>query len=339
VLQNLRKAVEQWRATGPGAPPRAMVLVETARPYEPVVFRRGNPANSGERVPRRFLALLSGANRKPFTHGSGRLEMAHAIADARNPLTARVMVNRLWLHHFGAGLVATPGDFGLRSDPPSHPELLDWLADEFVRSGWSIKHMHRLIVTSAVYRQASAEGHLTLPARRVDPDNVLLWRMNRRRLDFEAMRDALLAVAGQFDGRIGGPSVKDALTPGVRRRTLYAFVDRLHVPGLFRAFDFPSPDASSPRRDSTLVPQQALFLMNSPFALHNARALLARPEVAAERTLDGRVIRMYRLCYGRDPDAEERELAQAFVGDGKSEASRQRYAQALLLGNEFVFVD
>jgi hypothetical protein len=336
VLQQLRKAVEQWRATGPGAPPRAMVLLEAARPHDPVVFRRGNPANPGERVPRQFLALLSGPERKPFTHGSGRLEMSRAIADPRNPLTARVLVNRLWLHHFGAGLVRTPGDFGLRSDLPSHPELLDWLADEFVRSGWSIKHLHRLIVTSAVYRQSSADR---IAYRAVDPENTLLWRMNHRRLDFGATRDSLLAVAGQLDRRIGGPSVKDAMTPGIRRRTLYAFVDRLHVPGLFRAFDFPSPDASSPRRDSTLVPQQALFLMNSLFVLHNARALLARSDVAPEGTFYGRLMGMYRLCYGREADSQERELARAFIGDGKSSASWQRYAQALLLGNEFVFVD
>jgi hypothetical protein len=335
-LQKLRKAVEQWRATGPGAPPRAMVLVDTATPYEPVVFRRGNPGNPGERVPRRFLGVLSGKERRPWTKGSGRLELAHAIADPQNPLTARVLVNRVWLHHFGRGLVQTPGDFGMRSDRPSHPELLDWLAAELVGSGWSIKHVHRLIVTSRAYRQASVDRP---DCRAVDPDNALLWRMNRQRLDFEAMRDALLAVGGQLDGRIGGPSVKDAMTPGVRRRTLYAFVDRLHVPGLFRAFDFPSPDASSPKRDTTMVPQQALFLMNSPFVLHCAGALLARPELLGQSSVEERVRRMYRLCYGREPDGEELALAGAFVGDGKVQASWQRYAQALLLGNEFVLVD
>jgi hypothetical protein len=335
-LQQLRKAVEKWRATGPGAPPRAMVLVDAATPYEPVVFRRGNPGNPGKRVPRRFLALLSGKERKPFTKGSGRLELAHAIADSRNPLTARVLVNRVWMHHFGRGLVQTAGDFGLRSDPPSHPELLDWLADEFVRSGWSLKHLHRLIVTSAVYQQRSVDRP---SCRAVDADNILLWRMNRKRLDFESTRDSLLAVAGQLDARIGGPSVKDAMTPGVRRRTLYAFIDRIQVPGLFRAFDFPSPDASSPKRDSTTVPQQALFLMNSPFVLHSARRLLARSEMAGPRSVKERVRRLYRLCYGREPEREECDLGRAFVGTGKTEATWQRYAQALLLGNEFVFVD
>jgi hypothetical protein len=335
VLQNLRKAVEQWRATGAGAPPRAMVLVDVPRPYEPVVFRRGNPSNPGERVPRRFLGALSGQDRKPFARGSGRLELARAIADTKNPLTARVLVNRLWLHHFGRGLVTTPGDFGLRSDPPSHPELLDWLASEFVRSVWSRKHLHRLMVTSATYRQASVDRPT---CRTLDVDNTFLWRMNRKRLELEPTRDALLAVSGQLDTQIGGPSVRDALNPGGRRRTVYTWIDRIQVPGLFRAFDFPSPDASSPNRDTTTVPQQALFLMNSPFVLHSARGLLARPEIAGERTVEGRVRKMYRLCYGRDPDADERELARAFVGEG-SAASWQRYAQALLLGNEFVFVD
>src|SRR5262249_14140569 len=150
-LQELRKAVEQWRATGPGAPPRAMVLLDTPAPHEPRVFRRGNPHNLGERVPRQFLGVLAGPKRPPFHDGSGRLELARAITDPKNPLTARVMVNRVWLHHFGEGLVSTPSDFGLRGAPPSHPELLDYLADRFVRGGWSVKELHRLIVRSAAY--------------------------------------------------------------------------------------------------------------------------------------------------------------------------------------------
>jgi hypothetical protein len=337
VLQNLRKAVEQYRATGPGAPPRAMVLVDTPTPIEPVIFRRGNPSNRGERVPRRFLGFLSGEKRQAFTKGSGRLELAQAIASKDNPLTARVMVNRLWMHHFGRGIVATPGDFGLRWSPPSHPELLDWLAGEFVRSGWSIKHVHRRIVTSAAYRQASA---IHGKGRASDPDNVLLWRMNRQRLDLEGLRDALLAVAGQLDRRIGGPSVSDGLSPGMRRRTVYSFVDRLNVPGLFRTFDFPSPDATSPARDATTVPQQALFLMNSPFVLHQARSLAARPDVTAPSRLEDRIRRLYRILYGRNPDSEEIQLGRAYLDESKGGAQTwKRYVQALLLGNEFVFVD
>jgi hypothetical protein len=329
-LQKLARAVEQWRATGPGAPPRANVLLDLPRPVEPVVFRRGNPNNPGERVVRQLPFILSPGDRQPFRQGSGRLELARAIADRKNPLTARVLVNRLWLHHFGAGLVATPGDFGLRADWPSHPELLDWLAAEFVDSGWSIKHLHRLIVTSGTYRQTSVSR---LGQEKLDPENALLWRMNRRHLDLEALRDALLSVSGQLDHTIGGPSIKNALTVEARRRTMYSWVDRLHVPGLFRTFDFPSPDASSPRRDQTLVPQQALFLMNSPFALQAAQRLAERGQTT--KKADERIRQMIQICYGRDADAEEIALARAFIG----EKDWQRYAQALLLSNEFVFVD
>jgi hypothetical protein len=331
-LQRFREAVEKWRATGPGAPPRAMALVDAATRYSPRVFRRGNPNNPGEAVPRRFLAVLSGADRKPFRDGSGRLELARAIADKNNPLTARVMVNRLWQHHFGRGLVGTPSDFGLRSDPPTYPELLDHLAVAFVKDGWSVKRLHRRIVLSAVYRQQSADRP---DCRRADPENALLWRMNRRRLDFEAMRDALLAVAGRLDGTVGGPSVKDAMAAGVRRRTLYGHLDRQHVPGLWRAFDFPSPDASSPGRDSTTLPQQALFFLNDPFVIASARGLLGR---AADKNIGARGDRLYRLCYGRAAAPEEVALAREFVGAGGAPAW-QRYVQALLVANEFVFVD
>jgi cytochrome c553 len=333
VLQKLRSAVEKWRATGPGAPPRAHALEDLPRPVEPRVFKRGSPNNAGDAVPRRFLAVLSGPERRPFRDGSGRLELARAIVDRNNPLTARVMVNRVWLHHFGEGLVATPGDFGLRGEAPTHPELLDWLAHDFREGGWSIKRLHRRIVLSATYRQASADRP---ECRRVDPENTLCWRMNRRRLDFEAQRDAFLAVSGQLERAVGGPSVRDL--GGSRRRTVYGYLDRLHVPGLWRTFDFPSPDATAPRRDHTTVPQQALFLMNNPFVLGSARALLARPEVAAERTEEGRVRRLYRLCYGREPGRDEVLLARAYLAEA-GPAGWERYAQALLVANEFAFVD
>src|SRR5262249_45752887 len=152
--------------------------------------------------------------------------------------TARVLVNRLWLHHFSAGLVRTPSDFGLRSDPPSHPELLDHLAKRFVTGGWSVKKMHRLIMLSAAYQQ---QGNDRPEGKRLDPENFLLWKMNRRRLDFEATRDALLAVAGKLERRLGGPSVPGITAPAATRRTLYGFLDRLNVPELYRTFDFPSP--------------------------------------------------------------------------------------------------
>ena len=258
----------------PGAPPRAMVLEDIPKPVEPRVFLRGNPQNLGPAVPRQFLAVLAGPDRRPFRDGSGRLELARAIVDPDNPLTARVMVNRIWMHHFGAPLVSTPSDFGVRSDPPTHPELLDHLATRFVAGGWSIKAMHRAILLSRVYSQASDDRP---ECRQVDPENTLLWRMNRRRLDFEATRDALLAASGRLDRTVGGPSMPDLTAPSSTRRTLYASIDRLNLPGLFRTFDFPDPNATSPRRDNTTIAPQALFLMNHPFVLESARALERSP--------------------------------------------------------------
>lgn len=334
-LQKLRKAVEQWRSEGPGAPPRANVLVDAAKLYEPYVFRRGNPHNRGSTVPRRFLALLSASPRQSFSRGSGRLELAQAIADRQNPLTARVLVNRVWLHHFGKPLVGTPSDFGLRSEPPTHPRLLDYLAVTLMENGWSIKKLHRLILLSAVYQQKSDDRP---DCRRLDPENALVWRMNRRRLDFEAMRDALLAASGRLDRTIGGPPVSDIQAPSSRRRTLYGFVDRLHVPGLLRAFDFPSPDASSPRRDTTTIPQQALFLMNHPFVLECARQLVRNPAIAGEMDCARRVDRLYLRLYGRAPTADEVSLAREFTA-GMEEKRWVRYAQGLLMANEFSFVD
>jgi hypothetical protein len=335
-LQKFRKAVEDWRANGPGAPPRAMVLEDLPRPRPARVFVRGNPNKRGEIVPREVPPLPAGRPIRPISQGSGRLELAEAIADRGNPLTARVLVNRVWLHHFGAGLVRTPSDFGLRSDPPTHPELLDYLATSFIKSGWSIKRLHRLIVLSATYQQRSDDRP---DCRRVDPENTLLWKMNRRRLDFEATRDALLAISGRLRLLVGGPSVKDIFATSASRRTLYGFLDRLNVPGLYRTFDFPSPDATSPQRDATTVPQQALFLMNNPFVIECARQTLARPEIAGEKEIKSRVQRLYSLLYGRAASAFEEQVARNFLGDAPTAQGWERYVQGLLLLNEFCFVD
>jgi hypothetical protein len=336
-LQELLKAVEQWRASGPGAPPRAMALEETPVPYEPHVFQRGNPNHVGEGVPRQFLKVLAGEKRQPFTRGSGRLELAQAIADRNNPLTARVLVNRVWQHHFGTGLVRTPSDFGLRSDPPSNPELLDYLATYFMDNGWSLKKLHKLILLSAVYQQTSDDRP---ECRSVDPENALLWRMNRRRLDFEATRDTLLAVSGRLERTVGGPPNKDILAPKASRRTIYAQVDRLNFPGLFRTFDMPAPDTSSPQRDTTTVAPQALFFMNHPFLVECSRHLLHRPEMEADQEVAKRVALLYRLLFARPPSVEEVELAREYLEAGKGLAANwEQYVQALLLTNEFVFVD
>ncbi len=309
-LRALRRKVEELDATHPGAPPRAMVLVDNAAPSEPRVFVRGNPNNPGADVPRQFLAVIAGENRKPFQKGSGRLELAQAIASPNNPLTARVIANRVWLHFFGAGLVRTPSDFGLRSDPPTHPELLDYLASRLIQQGWSLKRLHRLILLSSAYQQSSEgeTGNVQL-----DPDNRLVGRMNRKRLDFESMRDSLLAVAGKLDVAEGGHAVDIAAAPFSSRRTVYGFVERQNLPGLFRTFDFASPDTSSAQRFSTTVPQQALFLMNSPFIIEQARSLAARLQISSDHSPDDTVRALYQAAFQRPPARDEMDLGVRFL--------------------------
>ena len=345
TLRDLQKKVEAFQASNPDAPPRAMVLVDDSSPRNARVFLRGNPASPGKEVPRQFLSILSSGKREPFKDGSGRLDLAKAIASPDNPLTARVMVNRVWGWHFGSPLVRTPSDFGLRSEPPTHPELLDWLALRFVENKWSVKQLHRLIMLSATYQQGSNYNAVAFKA---DPDNALLWRMNRRRLEFEAMRDTVLAVSGKLDRKLGGRPADITGDSSNPRRTVYGFIDRQNLPGMFRAFDFASPDTHSPQRFTTTVPQQALFMMNSPFIVNQAKALAAKPEVAQENEPAKRVEKIYRLLYGRPPTADELAAAAEFLHGEEAQASPgtpstltpwEKYAQVLLESNEFVFID
>jgi len=355
--RNLQKQIEAWQATSPGAPPRAMIVRDQPQPMQPRVFIRGNINRQGPQVPRQFLEVVAGPERKPFAKGSGRLELAQSIVSPENPLTARVIVNRVWQHHFDKGLVRTPGDFGIRGEPPTHPELLDYLALQFIRSGWSIKELHREIMLSAVYRQASkpgfsesrastaTEGRLSEKpgfferASQVDPENRLLWHFPRRRLDLEAIRDSWLFVADALDERIAGRPFDSISDPQQHRRTVYGLVNRNDLPGVFRVFDFADPDASAPERPQTTVPQQALFAMNSPFLREQAKRLAATANAGDDAE---RVTKLYRQALSRNPDSHEREQALQFVrtatSDGKS-SPWERLAQVLLLTNEFAFVD
>jgi hypothetical protein len=248
-----------------------------------------------------------------------------------NPLTARVFVNRVWMHHFGKPLVGTPGDLGLRGDSPTHPELLDWLAAEFVDSGWSIKRLHKIIMLSATYQQASLDR---TDALAIDSDNRLLWRQNRRRLDFEALHDATLAVSGQLDAKLGGPPAK--LFGGNKRRAVFGYVDRLEFPSLLTTFDVPHPAGSVPERTSTTVAPQALFLMNGPFARDAAKRLVGLPAVQKLSDPGERLDLVYQIAYGRKPSEQERRLALEFVAKGDRWAD---LAHGLLMTNEFAFVD
>jgi len=316
-LADLENAIKEVDATHPGAPPRSFVLVDRAKPVEPFIFLRGERQRRGPRVSRHFLKVLGGGDDQPFVTGSGRKELAEAIADPQNPLTARVFVNRVWAHHFGAGLVATPSDFGLRSEPPSHPDLLDWLAATFMEQGWSVKALHRLIVNSRTYRLAApgpADADAAAALAEADPDNRLLCRANRRRLDFESMRDALLLAAGRLDDAVGGRPVELSAEPFSTRRTIYGFIDRLNLDPMYTTFDFASPDVTAAERPNTTVPQQALFGMNHPFVIEQARAIAARSRSESSGDGDEAVAAaLYRAVYGRSPTAAETRVTVGYV--------------------------
>lgn len=308
-MRDRDNAIARVESTHPGRPNRAMALVDSPNPFDPYVFRRGKPGSRGDNVPRRYLDLLTPKD-EVYENGSGRLELAKAIADHDNPLTARVMVNRVWMHHFGEPLVSTPSDFGVRSDPPTHPELLDYLASEFMASGWSVKHLHRLIMRSYTYQQDSlAQG----PGVAADPENRLLWRQNRQRMDFESMRDGVLLAAGRLDLSLGGEGQSLTERPFMTRRTIYGRIERQNLPALFRTFDFASPDAHTPMRINTTVPQQALFLMNSPFLAEQAKHLAERETVATKPTPEERITALYHTVFQREPAPDEIALGKHFV--------------------------
>jgi hypothetical protein len=327
----LRAGVESLKKGMPAAYPFLQVLRDSDKPHDIRIHIRGNADNLGDEAPRAFLSVLSPGEPVPFRQGSGRLELAQAIANPQNPLTPRVMVNRIWQHHFGAGLVRTPSNFGQLGDRPSHPELLDYLADRFIRNGWSIKAMHREIMLSAAY-QLSADDSADNYAR--DPDNRFVWHAVRRRLDVEALRDSLLSVSGKLDPVIGGLPVK--LTDETNnRRTVYGFVSRRKLDDLLALFDFPNPNLTSEQRVATNVPLQQLFFLNSDIVLRCAEAMARRITSEAGSMESAEVSRAYRVLFSREPDAREQQAALKFLGQ---DGSLAQYLQVLLSSNEFVYV-
>ncbi|MGE0607332.1 MAG: PSD1 and planctomycete cytochrome C domain-containing protein [Pirellulales bacterium] len=298
----------------PGDAPSALRMIDKPQTGNHRVLLRGNPGSPGPEAPRQFPAVLSPHGPQPLVDGSGRLDLAKAIVAGDNPLTARVFVNRVWTHLFDKGLVLTPSDFGSRSDPPSHPHLLDDLARRFMDQGWSVKQLIRSLVMSRVYQQQSQER---AEASQADPENRLLWKMNRRRVDFEGLRDALLAASDKLDLTLGGPSVEITQPPFSQRRTIYGFIDRQNLPGVFRTFDFANPDTHSPQRLYTSVPQQALFLLNSPFVAEQAVKLAERAEQAASGdvsdTIDIRLRQTFLAAYAREPSSDELAWSREFI--------------------------
>jgi len=344
-LEQWNRELAELRKSAPPKYATAHALQDTGSANMKVAIR-GNLRKPGEDAPRRFLRILAGDERTPFTNGSGRVELADAIADPLNPLTARVMVNRIWLHHFGKAIVRSPGNFGSLGEKPTHPLLLDWLAATFVESGWSIKSLHRQIMNSATYQMSSQTDEKNFAA---DGDNRLIWRMNPRRMDVEIWRDSLLSVTGELDLAIGGPP-HDNLT-NTNRRTLYAKVSRngdvFESDRFLRLFDFPLMRATVAKRPTSIVPQQFLFMMNSQFMVARAKALTTRLEKEAS-TDDERIQLAYRLLFGRLPREDEVRIGREFLAGeprsadnvaGKEELSIfVQYAQTLLSSNEFMYV-
>jgi Protein of unknown function (DUF1553)/Protein of unknown function (DUF1549) len=356
----LMNRLQRLKRAGPRALPKARG-VDEAGPNAPPTYllRRGEYGARGPEVAPAFPAVLCSTNAmapaSPRSSGRStgrRTALADWLLRPDHPLTARVMVNRLWRHHFGRGLVSTPSDFGTMGEEPTHPKLLDWLATELIAQGWSLKSMHRLILTSAAYRQSSRSAG---SARTTDPDNTLLWRQNRQRLDGEAIRDSLLAVSGRLNKTMGGPSIFPELPPELSRlsskgavwpvspraedrdrRSLYVFVRRnLRYP-FFEVFDRPDTNASCPQRAVTTIAPQALSLLNSKLAHQAAQSLAARLIDEATSKRGSQLERMSLVVFGRPADVAERKLMSDFLAN---KGSLYHLGLALLNTNAFVYID
>ncbi len=350
---DIMKERDELEWTHPGTPFRAHVVADVAEPKDSPIYIRGNVAAPGKIVPRQYLEVLSRKNRKQYTKGSGRLELAQEIANPNNPLTARVLVNRVWGWHMGTPFVNTPSDFGVRTPEPVQIDLLNWLAASFIESGWSIKTLHKRIVLSNTYRQSSKPNQESVT---VDPENTLWHHFPKARLDFESMRDTMLKVSGNLDPKMGGLQ-EDILDPGSNRRTVYSFFDRSEPAGVFQTFDHPSPSATAPGRFETIVPQQALFMLNSPFTIKQAKFLANRIRMEAGTDAEARIRQYYQVVFQREAtdaeiqtgmeyiaktEASPRSMAARIEADPKAQEPLEPwelYAQALLSSNELLFLD
>ncbi len=290
------------------------------------VMRAGSVSNPGDITPRHFLSVLSQGDNE-FKNGSGRLELAEKFFTDAAPLSARIIVNRVWGWHFGKPLVGSTSDFGVQGEKPTHPELLDDLSARFIANGWSLKWLLREIMLSAAYRQRSQPRD---DAAEADPDNSLLWRMNPRRVDVEVFRDSLLRVAGNLNEEMYGPS-QNLDSADANRRTVYGRVGRGRVSNVLSLYDFPDPTQTSPGRDLTTSSLQQLFVMNSAFMHDQAEAVAAG--VSNEADNAAKVTALFRKILARDPSAAERDLALTFLAKG----TVSQYAQVLLSTNEEIF--
>jgi hypothetical protein len=303
--------LNRLQLTHPGAPGHAMVVEDIEEPKDARILIRGEKQRPGDVVPRQVFALcMPGSTPQPVKEGSGRLELARAIAAPSNPLTARTLVNRAWMHHFGDGFIRTPDDLGNMSEKPSHPELLDWLAGRFMETGWSLKKLHKWVLTSNTYQQSTDTN---AAYEKKDPANRLLWRANLRRLDFESIRDTMVALTGKLDPVLGGKPVNITDEPYIYRRSVYGYIDRLFLSDLLTQFDVSDPTMANTGRISTIVPQQALFFMNSAMAVDVARQVVRRDEVEKAQTDEERIKAIYLVLYQRSPKPEEIQVGLGFL--------------------------
>ncbi len=327
--KGLKASLDKFADLHPGELPIGMGIVDAGREAPPTYLPSGGAYDATrEEVPPGFPTLFDPGPAKIVPPGGmestgRRTALANWIADPDNPLTARVMANRIWHYHFGQGIVDTPSNLGLSGGLPSHPQLLDWLATEFIRNNWSIKHLHRLILNSNTYQQASLYRET---AKKIDPENKLLWRFPRQRLEGEIIRDTALAVSGLLNPEIGGPSVFPPIPPGMKakwettedpaernRRSIYVFIRRNTRYPMFQTFDLPDTHESCPRRDVTTSPLQALTLLNSEVVLEWAQGFAGRVLFSAGLDPDAQIDRAYRLAYSRYPTSEEKDAALDFL--------------------------
>ena len=317
--------------------PETLHMVEDdAKAQDLNVFIRGNVERKGQIAPRQFLRVLAQEKSVAFTNGSGRVDLAAAIASPRNPLTARVMVNRVWGLFFGQPIVVTPSNFGHSGQLPTNPALLDFLATRFVEQGWSVKTLAREIALSSTYRQAS---EASAKKAAIDAANESVWRNSRRRLSIEQWRDALLAVTGELD-LSSGPSLEFDATNNFRR-TVHSRVSRLELNRTLLAFDYPDANTHAEKRATTTTAMQKLYVLNSPFMIGRAKALAAGFTGNTKASDRARVERTYQLLFAREPDREEMQVALEFLRQPESNAMTrwEQYAQMLLASNEMMYVD
>jgi hypothetical protein len=330
-LASMRERLKILKSRLPPQYPYLSVIEDAPKPQNLHVFIRGNAQNPGIEAPRAFLTALRQCAPEPFQKGSGRLELAEAIASPNNPLTARVIANRIWEHHFGYGIVRTPSNFGMAGDRPADPELLDYLASRLMEDKWSIKALQREIMLSSAYA-LSSEGS---PANEAaDGENRFHWRFNERRLDIESLRDSILFAAGDLDETMGGPATPLELSRN-HRRTIYGLVSREHLTTMLALFDFPNPNLTSENRVTTTVPSQRLFLLNSDMMIKQSSALSERIAKDAGADSGARIRRAYSLLFQREPTPREIDLGLVFLKTGPD--AWPQYAQALLASDEFLY--